>query len=113
MNTDTGERTERGRMFPPLRPDRGEPDATLAHRMALLRIGWGEGGRRPDEVSPGSGEGLGVRVWGEVPIPLVPHPCSTVKSAAYLLPLRLDRGEGRGEVSLPHLCSSVVKISAG
>jgi hypothetical protein len=30
---------------------------SLAHRISLLRIQWGEGGRRPDEVFPGSGEG--------------------------------------------------------
>lgn len=31
--------------------------------MAPLRIGWGEDGRRPDAVLPGSGEG--GRKWGE------------------------------------------------
>ena len=38
--------------------------ATLAHRICLLRIGWGEGGRRSDVVFGGSGEGLGVRAMG-------------------------------------------------
>jgi CRISPR-associated protein Cas5d len=30
---------------------------SLARRITLLRIGWGEGGRRPDEVFRGSGKG--------------------------------------------------------
>jgi hypothetical protein len=30
---------------------------SLAHQISLLRIRWGEGGRRPDEVFFGSGEG--------------------------------------------------------
>jgi hypothetical protein len=47
-------------------PHWGESDATFAHRISRLGIGWGEGGRRPYEVFPGSGEGLGVRVLGEV-----------------------------------------------
>ena len=30
---------------------------SLAHQISLLRIRWGEGGRRPDEVFFASGEG--------------------------------------------------------
>ena len=48
---------------------RGESDATLAHPTALLRVGRGEGGRSPDEVSSGSGEGREVRAAGKVPNP--------------------------------------------
>ncbi len=43
----------------PLRLERGESDATIAHQIFLLRIRWGEGGRRSDEVCLESGEGLG------------------------------------------------------
>lgn len=49
----------------PLRLERGESDATLAHRIPFSASD-GEKVAKPDEVFPGSGEGLGVRVSGEV-----------------------------------------------
>jgi hypothetical protein len=51
--------------FPPLRLERGESDATLAQRIPFSASD-GEKVAKPDEVFPGSGEGLGVRVSGEV-----------------------------------------------
>ena len=56
----------------PLRLERGETDATLAHRM---------------------GEGLGVRALVSNPI----HRPATARRIRF--PLRLERGEGQGEVS--------------
>jgi len=40
-------------------------ESPLAHRISLLRIGWGEGVRRTDEVRLGSGEGGDSRVREE------------------------------------------------
>ncbi len=54
-----------------LRLERGESAATLAHRISLLRISWGEVGRRSDEVSPGSGEELKMRALVSNSSPLI------------------------------------------
>jgi len=40
---------------------KGRKDFTLCASISLLRIGWGEGGHRPNEVTQESGERAGVR----------------------------------------------------
>ena len=66
----------------PLRLDRGESDATLAHRISFSASD-GEKVAKPDEVFPGSGAGQGVRALGDVSNPSpnsqLPSPVSALR----------------------------------